>query len=109
MSRPLRIIRPDCLYHITSRGNRKQDIVRDDGDRAAFVRILADVVIEKRWILHAWVLMTNHIHLVVTTPLSNLSAGMRELLRGYSARFNTVHGLTGNLFHHRFRSKLVER
>ncbi|HEU4521959.1 MAG TPA: transposase, partial [Thermoanaerobaculia bacterium] len=78
-------------------------------DRAAFVRILADVVIEKSWILHAWVLMTNHIHLVVSTPLSNLSDGMRELLRAYSARFNEVHGLTGNLFHHRFRSKLVER
>lgn len=109
MSRPLRIAQPDCLYHVTSRGVRQTDIVRDDEDRLAFVELLARVVMEKQWTLHAWVLMTNHFHLTVTTPLANLSAGMRELLRPFALRFNRVHGYVGHVFQHRFDAKLVER
>jgi REP element-mobilizing transposase RayT len=109
MSRPLRYIEPDSLQHVTSRGNRKQDIVRDGRDRINFVEMLAQVVLDRRWILHAWVLMNNHVHLLVTAPLGNLSEGMRDLLGDYASRFNKVHDLVGHLFQHRFDTKPVER
>ncbi|HUP45777.1 MAG TPA: transposase [Thermoanaerobaculia bacterium] len=109
MTRPLRYIEPECLYHVTARGNRKGDIVLDDEDRLTVVELLARVVCDRRWLLHAWVLMTNHLHLVVTTPLANLSEGMRDFLGEYSRRFNSVHGLVGHLFQHRFDAKPVER
>lgn len=109
MSRPLRYTDPGGIYHVTSRGNEKQDIVRDDKDRLAFVELLARVALERKWIIHAWVLMTNHLHLVLTTPLANLSEGMHDLLGIHASRFNAVHGRVGHLFQHRFAAKLVER
>lgn len=109
MSRPLRYNQADALFHVTSRGNEQQDIVRTDADRLTFVERLARVVVERRWILHSWVLMTNHLHLLVTTPVPNLSDGMRDLLGEYARRFNTVHGRVGHLFQHRFDAKPVER
>ncbi|MEO6487230.1 MAG: transposase [Thermoanaerobaculia bacterium] len=109
MSRPLRYTDPGGIYHVTSRGNEKQDIVRDDEDRLAFVELLARVALERQWIVHAWVLMTNHLHLVVTTPLANLSEGMHDILGTHASRFNVVHGRVGHLFQHRFDAKVVER
>ena len=55
--------------------------MRDDGDLTVFVQLLSRVVLERRWILHSWVLMTNHLHLVVETPVPNLSARMRGTSR----------------------------
>lgn len=109
MSRPLRYIDPNALQHVTSRGNRKQDIVRDDRDCLNFVELLAQVVLDRQWILHAWVLMTNHVHLLVTAPLVNLSDGMRDLLGDYASSFNRRHELVGHHFQHRFDAKPVER
>ncbi len=109
MSRPLRFIDPNTLQHVTSRGNRKQDIVRDDRDCLNFVELLAQAVLDRQWILHAWVLMTNHVHLLVTAPLGNLSDGMRDLLGDYASSFNKRHALVGHLFQHRYDAKPVER
>lgn len=109
MSRPLRYTNPDGMYHVTSRGNEKQDIVLNDADRLAFVELLARVVVEREWSLHAWVLMSNHVHLVVTAPHANLSDGMRDILGIHASRFNVVHERVGHLFQHRFDAKLVER
>lgn len=109
MSRPLRYIDPDTLQHVTSRGNRKQEIVRHDRDCLTFVELMAQVVLDRQWILHAWVLMTNHVHLLVTAPLGNLSAGMRDLLGDYASTFNRNHQLVGHLFQHRYDAKPVER
>jgi hypothetical protein len=53
--------------------------------------------------------MTNHLHLVVETPVPNLSDGMRDLLGPFAQRFNAVHRRVGHLVQHRFRAKLVER
>jgi hypothetical protein len=55
------------------------------------------------------VLMTNHLHLLVTTPVPNLSEGMHDLLGEYASRFNSVHRRVGHLFQHRFDAKPVER
>ncbi|MCA1733000.1 MAG: hypothetical protein LC732_05290, partial [Acidobacteria bacterium] len=66
-------------------------MVRDDADRIAFVDRLASVVAERGWLLVSWVLMTNHLHLIVETPVPNLSDGMRDLLTPFAQRFNAVH------------------
>jgi putative transposase len=60
VSRQLRLEFPGALWHVTSRGNEQRDIFRDDADRRRFVTLLSKVITERRWILHAWVLMSNH-------------------------------------------------
>lgn len=84
------------------------DIVRDDGDRHAFVELLARTVLARGWLLHAWVLMTNHLHLLLETPVANLSEGMHDLLGDFASWFNDVHDRVGHLFQHRFDAKVVE-
>ncbi len=79
VSRPLRIEYPGALYHVTSRGNARADIVGGDDDRRLFVDVLGAVVERFAWICHAWCLMDNHYHLLVETPRANLSRGMRQL------------------------------
>jgi len=108
MARQLRIQYEGAVYHIVSRGNRREPIFRDDEDRRRFVEALGDVCRKTGWCIHAYVLMTNHIHLVVETPQPNLVEGMRWLLGTYTARFNRRHGLVGHLFAGRYKSLLVD-
>ncbi len=77
MSMPLRIEYPGALYHVTSRGNARGDIVGGDEDRRLVVDVLASVAERFGWLCHAWCLMDNHYHLLVETPAANLSGGMR--------------------------------
>ena len=67
MARPLRIEFAGALYHITSRGDRREVIYDDDEDREVFLAVLAEVVERYNWICHAYCLMTNHYHLVIET------------------------------------------
>lgn len=108
MSRPLRLEHPGAVWHITSRGNERRNIVRSDRDRQFFVDTLSDVVQLHRWILHAWVLMSNHYHLLVETPIPNLSRGMKRLNELYAEYFNLVHHRVGHLVQSRFKGILVE-
>ena len=80
MARPLRLEYPGALYHITTRGNRQEDIYEDDADRRVFLRILDRVCGDCNWICHAYCLMGNHYHLLIETPDANLSKGMRQLI-----------------------------
>jgi putative transposase len=109
MARPLRIEFPGAFYHITSRGNARQDIFRDDGERQRFLTILAEVIEEYRWVCYAYCLMSNHFHILVETPDPNLSAGMRQLNGRYTQFFNRRHGLTGHILQGRFKSILVKK
>jgi putative transposase len=67
MARPLRIEFPAALYHVTSRGDRREAIYEDDASREAFLDILAETVARYNWICHAYCLMTNHYHLMIET------------------------------------------
>jgi REP-associated tyrosine transposase len=108
MARPLRICVPGGLYHVITRGNAREAIVRDEFDRQSFFRILARTVKRFSWLCHAYCLMDNHYHLVLETPLPNLSAGMRQLNGVYAQAFNEHHGRVGHVFQSRYRSILVE-
>jgi putative transposase len=107
MSRPIRLEFPDALYHITSRGDRREDIYDDDADREAFLKIFSKVIEQNNW--YSYCLMSNHYHLLVQTPDANLSKGMRQLNGIYTQYYNRRHGLTGHLFQGRYKSILVDQ
>ena len=109
MARPLRLEYPDALYHVTSRGNAKNDIYLDDVDRRIFLRNLGTTVARQQWLLHAFCLMGNHYHLLVETPNPNLSRGMHRLNGVYSQCFNRRHQRVGHVLQGRFTAILVER
>ena len=70
--------------------------------------MLNHVLERYRWLLYAYCLLGNHYHLVVETPLANISIGMRQLNGLYARRFNRRYELEGHVFQSRFRSILVE-
>ena len=107
MGRTLRIAPAGGYFHITSRGNRRQRVYRDDHDRSWFLAHLSGIVERYEWRLYAYCLMTNHYHFVVHTPKATLSAGMQQLNGVYAQRFNWRHGYLGHLFERPFRSKLA--
>jgi REP element-mobilizing transposase RayT len=109
MSRPLRIELASGLYHVTSRGDRREAIYRDDQDRTDWLTVLGEVCRRFNWRCHAYCEMTNHYHFVVETPDGNLSKGMRQLNGVYTQTTNRRHGLVGHLFQGRFKAILVER
>jgi REP element-mobilizing transposase RayT len=108
MSRRLRIQYPDAIYHVMARGNARQDIVGDDADRQRLIDGLEQAVARSGWVLYAFVLMTNHLHLVLKTPRANLSKGMQLLLSSYANGWARRHQAGGHLFQGRFRTELVE-
>ena len=109
MARPLRIEYPGAVYHVTSRGNARQDIYNNDEDRGKFLSILALVIERFHWICHSYCLMDNHYHLLLETPAPNLSAGMRQLNGIYTQAFNRHHQSIGHLFQGRFKAIIVEK
>ena len=81
MARPLRLEFAGALYHVTSRGDGREDIYLSDGDRRRFLEILGEVWDRFNWTIHAHCLMTDHYHLILETPDANLSKGMRHAER----------------------------
>jgi len=73
MSRPLRIEYAGALYHVTARGDRREDIYLDDEDRRAWLKIFAQVCRRFNWRCHAWCQMDNHYHILIETAEGNLS------------------------------------
>jgi REP element-mobilizing transposase RayT len=109
MARPLRIEFAGALYHITSRGNERRNIFRSDRDRKAFLTFLGVAAGRFGWFVTAWVLMSNHFHLVVQTLEPNLSKGMHWLNSTYAGWFNRAHGRRGHLFEGRFKALLIDK
>lgn len=109
MARPLRIEYEGAVYHITSRGNARQDIFLDDNDRTKFLEILSDVVERHNWVCYAYCLMTNHYHLLIETPDANLARGMHQLNGVYTQAFNRRHHRVGHVLQGRYKAILVEK
>lgn len=100
---------PDGVYHVTSRGLERREIVRDDRDRRKWLEMLDIAATRHSWRVLAWILMNNHFHLFLRTPRPNLSSGMHDLNSGYVSCFNRRHGRCGPLLQGRFHAVLVER
>jgi len=108
MARPLRIEYPGAFYHITARGNEQKDIFRDDKDRQRFLEYLETAVGRYKAVIHVYCLMSNHYHLLLTTPEGNLSQIMRHINGGYTTWFNKRHNRFGHLFQGRYKAILVD-
>jgi putative transposase len=78
MTRPLRVEFPGAIYHVTSRGDGREDIFVDESDRRQFLALLGLTIERFGWRCHAYCLMTNHYHLLLETPEPNLARGMRH-------------------------------
>lgn len=109
MSRPLRLELPGAVYHVTSRGDRREAIYRDDADRVVHIEVLAQAMERFDAQVLAYCLMGNHFHVVLHTRRANLSRLMRHLNGVYTQRFNRRHELVGHLFQGRFKAILVDR
>lgn len=109
MARPLRIQYPGAVYHVTCRGNEQRKIFLDDEDRKRFLRILVQSLNIYSAKLHAYVLMENHFHFLLETPLGNLSEIMRHFNISYTGFFNRRHRRVGHLYQGRYKSILVEK
>lgn len=108
MSRPLRIEYPGAWYHVMNRGRRSEKIFYNDEDRNAFIKVLQESTELWGFRVAAFCLMTNHYHLLIQTPVSNLARGMRHINGVYTQRFNRRHRKEGQLFRGRYKGVLIE-
>jgi REP element-mobilizing transposase RayT len=91
-----------------SRGNEGSEIVRDDHDRKVFLDLLGKMCKRHKVEIYTYVLMDNHYHLLLKTPLGNLSKSMQWFAQTYTRQYNLRHRRSGHLFQGRFKSFLVE-
>ena len=108
MARPLRIEYPGAWYHVTSRGNERSRLFRDKKDRIIFLKILNESLKAFKVEVHCFVLMRNHFHFLLTTPLANLSRFMQRLNTAYTVYFNKRHDRVGHLFQGRYKAILID-
>mgnify|MGYP001606169110 CR=1 FL=1 len=109
MGRPLRIEYAGALYHVTSRGNERRKIFRDNTDRITFIEILKDYHDRFGVLIHSYVLMDNHYHLILETPRGNLLKVMHGINSRYTVYFNRRHKRSGHLFQGRYKAIIVDK
>lgn len=109
MARPLRATYLGAWHHTFNRGRRREKIFFSDSDRRLFFDLLAEFVKLFKIEVHAYSLMPNHYHLLLHTPLGNLSRAMRHLNGVYTQKINKRYKTEGSLFKGRFKSILVEK
>ena len=108
MRRPLREKAYSGYYHVMLRGNGLQILFEDDEDREAFVSLLASVTSKRGLSVIAWVLMSDHVHVVVHDPEDRISEAMCVLCTSYARRYNKVNGHVGHVFEGRFEAVPIE-
>lgn len=109
MPRPRRVDAPGYPQHVVQRGNNRQPVFFTDGDRVAYLRLLCHHADQQHCRVHAYVLMSNHIHLLVTPDASGgLSRMMQAVNRAYVRRVNERQQRSGTLWEGRFHSTLVD-
>jgi putative transposase len=109
MARQLRIEYEGAFYHITSRGNQKGHIFWDERDRHEFKKILVRTKERYGYLLHAYVLMDNHFHLLIETPLANIKQIMQNINTSYTVYVNRIHDRVGHLFQGRYKAFIVDK
>ena len=109
MARPLRIEFEGAIYHVTTRGNERGKIFFTKRDYQKFKEYLAEAKSKYRFKLHAYVLMTNHYHLIIETPDGNLGNIMHYLNGSYTTYINTKRKRSGHLFQGRYKAILVDK
>ena len=108
MSRPWRIEYKGALYHLLSRGNERRDIFMDAQDRSGFLDAVGEMSARFAIDIFAYVLMSNHYHLLARTRRANLKKAMQWFGTTYTQRFNRRHFRSGHLFQGRYKSMIVQ-
>ena len=108
MARKLRVQYEGAIYHITVRGNGRRKIFLDDRDREKFIWRLAESKDAYQVRIYLCCLMDNHFHLLVETPLANITRFMQSVLTGYTVYFNRRHNHHGHLMQGRYGAQLVD-
>jgi putative transposase len=108
MPRAPRVEFAGAIYHVMNRGNHLENIFRDDKDREVFVKTLGETCESSGWVVHSFVLMRNHYHLLIETSRSTLVKGMQYLNSTYTRRYNVRHKTFGHLFQGRYKALLVD-
>jgi REP element-mobilizing transposase RayT len=108
MARPLRIQYPDAFYHVTARGNERKDIYKTATDRQKFLVYLESASQRYLAVIHAYCLMSNHYHLLLQTPLGNLSKIMQHINSSYTTYFNVKRKRSGHLLQGRYRAIVID-
>ena len=98
---------PKNLYHIIMRGINYQDIFIDNQDKTKFLKELYNTKEKYNYLLYAYVIMPNHVHLVIQDSDNKLSKAMQSSLVRYSAYINQKYNRVGHLFQNRFKSKVI--
>ena len=109
MARKPRVEFEGATYHVMCRGNRQEAIFRDGKDHERFLDTLGEVSTRNGWLIHAFVLMGNHYHILLETPEPNLVDGMRWFQSTYTQRFNARHRVWGHLFQGRYKALPIDQ
>src|SRR5689334_2230613 len=109
MARPPRLGLPGVPLHVVQRGNNRAACFFGDADRRFYLKCLSESAITRGCAIHAYVLMTNHVHLLVTpSEAGAVGAMMQDVGRRYVRIINNIHGRTGSLWEGRFKSSLID-
>lgn len=109
MARLPRLYLPGCALHVIQRGNNREACFYDEADYKAYLSFLKDAATKYQVAIHAFVLMTNHVHLLLTpSDEQGVSRLMQAQGRNYVQSFNFTHGRTGTLWEGRYKSTLVD-
>lgn len=108
MPRQARLDIPGALHHIMVRGINKADIFEDEQDKIKFLDRLGETVTAGQCSVYAWVLMSNHVHILFKSGSDGISSVMRKLLTWYAQYYNRRHKRTGHLFENRYKSILCD-
>jgi len=107
MSRPLRVEYEHAFYLVISRGHRRENIFRNDDDRNNFLNKLSLAAERLQLKIYAYVLMSNHYHLLIETPQANLVKAMHDINAGYANWYRTKYRLIGSIFQGRYSHTMV--
>ncbi len=109
MSRPYRLEAKNTLYHLTSRGDDRKKIYASEYDHKKFMEYVLKAKERFKFRLYAYVLMTNHYHLLIETLQANLSKIMHYINSSYTTYYNVKRKKAGHLFQGRYKSLIVDK
>ncbi len=109
MPRPPRVEFEGALYHVITRGNNRQAIFKDEADYRTFLGLLERGKQKHPFYLYAYVLMPNHVHLLLERQTDSLSRIMQRLLTGYAQYWNRKYRKVGHVFQGRYKAILCQK
>ncbi len=109
MARLPRLTIPGVPHHVIQRGHGRQAIFLDEADRLRYLAVLRETTAAASMAVHAYVLMPDHVHLLVTPQAAgDVGRAIQSIGRRYVRAFNERHGRTGSMFEPRYRSAVIE-